>query len=516
MNARFPLQFLRLYLFITILLFGGGLKNAVQAQEINPAYQSVIRKYLGTTDTSRFMRITHEFLIQRHVVIPKPVVVEKTTLEVAGTVKGDILALDGDVYLDSTASVQGDIIAINGWVTLKPGAEVSGIIRETTWETVASEDREDDEYIYIPKPYPRDVSREIGQKFILRYNRAEGVFVGIRRPRHYAPERLFNLYYELGYGFASKSWRYLVGLERNIRLGEATLWDLGLKKYDRTVVRDTWRLGETENSLTAFFFNEDYYDYYRADGFAVTMGFRYKDQFVVEGEYAEERTNSMPNRTDWAVWGKTKQFRPAMELGEDARYYRLFRVNGKFQAGTRSWNGERNPLAQFNVWGEYAPRSWMAQWQYQRLETEVKLTVPLSHIDRFRVRLRGGSSFGKLPVQRQFFLGGFSTLRGYRFNAFQGNRYLLANVEYQISSAFIEDFIFGLDTDFVIFYDAGSAWWVDEQTPVWELLPGEATMYQDVGIGIGSVTDGIRVNIARPLGSSAGPVRINVRIQKAF
>jgi len=88
MMTRPPLKLYQLIMLIMLSVLAGGLKNTVQAQHKNPGYQSVIQKFLGTTDTSRIMRITHEFVIPKNRVINKSIVVEKTTLEVAGTVEG--------------------------------------------------------------------------------------------------------------------------------------------------------------------------------------------------------------------------------------------------------------------------------------------------------------------------------------------------------------------------------------------------------------------------------------------
>ncbi len=505
--------------WMMLLLMGLMIGVPVRAQETHPDYTAAIQQFIGTLDTSQYRQIFSDTVIPRDSLIPQSIVVETATLRVAGTVNGTILALDSDVYLDSTAVVHGDVVAINGWVTLQPGAEVSGIIRETTWETVFPATCSDEEFFYFPAPHSTAVSRKLGNRLLLRYNRAEGLFVGIQNWREYVENRSLNLFFQLGYGFASKAARFQLGIQRKFNLGARAYWDVGVAGYNRTDARDTWRLTELENSLTAFFFNEDYYDFYRTNGFALRSSIHFTPTAYLQGEYAEERYNTLPNRTDWAVWGSNKQFRPALMLGDYARFYRLWRLEGSIQTAKHSWNNDKLPLAQFQFWGEIAPARWNENWQYQRVEAEAKLTVPLSSMDRVRFRLRGGSSSGNMPIQRQFLLGGFSTLRGYRFNAFAGNRYILANVEYQIASDFIEDLLFGLDTDFVIFYDTGSAWTVDQNIAVWQLQIDQTHWYQDVGIGVGDIADGVRINIAKPLTAINGEndaFRVIVRIHKAF
>ncbi len=467
-----------------------------------------------------FQIIKHDTIISKNSVVKNSIVVKNATLHIGGTVKGNIVALNGDVFVDSTAVVTGNITAVNGWVTLQPGAQVSGIIRETTWETVVQPSEPDEELaFYFPQPEIAFPEHSRYRSFRLRYNRVEGLFLGFQNIGGYPHRRPLQLLWQVGYGFSSKKGQFLLGVQRQFDLSSFLSWKIGGQWYRQTAVRDNWRLSELENTITAFFFNEDYLDYFWKEGGSFFTVLTIRPYLWVRAEYVEEQHQELPVVTDWAVWGKTKQFRPALVLGDYARFYRLLRLQVIWQTKNKSWQGDALPVARLQFWWEAAPRNWMGNWAYQRIEVEMVLNVPLSRIDRLRLRLRGGSAYGELPPQRLFLLGGFSTLRAYAFNEFQGNRYLLANVEYQVINNVVDDLLFGLDTDLVIFLDSGAAWRVAKEKPWWRLEWENAPWVSNIGIGLGSARDGLRINFSRPLtqqGRTLDNLKITVRIQKTF
>ncbi len=79
----------------------------------------------------------------------------------------------------------------------------------------------------------------------------------------------------------------------------------------------------------------------------------------------------------------------------------------------------------------------------------------------FTFRAVFGNSDGYLPVYKQFYLGGLSTLHGYAHKEFTGNRFWMTNSEYKIDFPKSE---FGLS----LFWDAGqiSAGSLDSDTEI--------------------------------------------------
>ena len=68
----------------------------------------------------------------------------------------------------------------------------------------------------------------------------------------------------------------------------------------------------------------------------------------------------------------------------------------------------------------------------------------------FATRMRAGFSSGALPWAEQYFVGGGSTVRGFKDDRYEGDEMFLANVELRVP--------FEKNFSFVVFYDTGMAW----------------------------------------------------------
>ncbi len=68
----------------------------------------------------------------------------------------------------------------------------------------------------------------------------------------------------------------------------------------------------------------------------------------------------------------------------------------------------------------------------------------------FATRMRAGFSSGALPWAEQYFVGGGTTVRGFKDDRYEGDEMFLANVELRVP--------FEKNFSFVVFYDTGMAW----------------------------------------------------------
>src|SRR5574341_2126860 len=96
---------------------------------------------------------------------------------------------------------------------------------------------------------------------------------------------------------------------------------------------------------------------------------------------------------------------------------------------------------------------------------DIRRYQPIGYGKNFDIRLRAGTGRGILPSQYLFDLGGISTLRGYRFKEFTGDRMVLANVEYRLNSktSRLHDIPIIEEFNLILFADAGLAWFAEDK-----------------------------------------------------
>ena len=100
-----------------------------------------------------------------------------------------------------------------------------------------------------------------------------------------------------------------------------------------------------------------------------------------------------------------------------------------------------------------------SDFSFNQYTLELRRYQNFGYRERLDIRLKLGSSEGQLPIQKKYQIGGLSTLRGYHYKAFQGDRLFLANFEYNMNpKVFSTDLLFLDELNYVIFYDIGDAW----------------------------------------------------------
>lgn len=379
---------------------------------------------------------------------------------------------------------------------------------------------------------------------VARYDRAEGLFAGWRMPRTYSQQRVLTHYGEAGYSFYREDWRYQAGGEVFTFYGlprEGTnLVTVGAEVHDLTDSQDGWLISEEENSLHAALFRRDYRDYYQRTGWSVYSGHNIGGVLQVTGRYSREEFFSMATGVDWALVDSRftrNAFRPnpAVDEGEISSARADLQLDTRDRRN-RPWQGWL-----INALFERAGGIFEGDHQYKRYLLDLRRYQPIGLGTRLDLRLRSGSAKGQLPRQYRYDLGGLSTLRGYGFKSFTGDRMLLVNLEYWVDGD--RHFAGDLPVDglgLAVFFDAGSAWFAgdlsdpfDHFTDLLEATasdPVEATasdpmaatasdrprLRRSVGFGIGTTDDGFRINIAHPLDADGDPWRLSARFSRSF
>lgn len=327
---------------------------------------------------------------------------------------------------------------------------------------------------------------------LLRFNRVEGPAVGGRFQARFGAGFLGPLNFTATgfFGFADLEPKARISLERATvprRLA------LGVYREVRPTDPQGRYLG-MGNSLNALLFGRDDGEYFLATGadFTWRPPEAARQSFLFRG-YAE-RQDPMVRKIDWALfrsWSGDGVFRanvPADRLEEAGAELRI-----------SPWWGSDPLLPQvgLELYGHGA--SWRsvgetAQEEYARAAATLRLAVPLAAA-RWRVgmELGGGTTWGVAPLQRSWFLGGPTSLRGYGASTVFGPSFVRGRLEvarrYDIGTL-------------SAFTDAGWAG-VRDAFDADDLLYG-------VGIG-GSILDGlIRMDLSHGLTGSLKRFRVDL------
>ncbi len=506
-------------------------------------------------DRHKVLRILGDGVIERGDLVEGDVVVVKGTLILKGRVKGNVLALFSELELLRTAEVQGALVCVDGKIWRESGAVVSGdIIEKDTGMThdrirhgrkYGDRDEEGDENVWHGHwRHGNDLDDGL-EGLWFEYNRVYGHTLGFRLPNPQWWERQrrpFGLYGKIGYGFAAKRGEYQIGMQR--RLMSAHPIAFGGDYHDLCDSEDRWVIGDIENTLAALFLREDFRDYYRRIGYNLYLSQTISQTVNLRLDYRNDDIRNLDTKTNWSVFGGKKKFRPnphaLPEMAADqspVTCRNLESVQATLELDTRDSRTAPQQGWYVHAFAEQAKFTESDGHSFDRYVIDLRRYQPLGWIENLDVRLRAGTSQGLLPPMYWFDLGGISTLRGYRFKAFSGDRMVLANIEYRMNTAGSDWFLLD-DFDLVLFVDSGCAWFANGHTPdelalypvphkvqsrtaatSWKDDFGSLTwsrMKTNVGLGLASRDGDFRIDFAKPTDHKASDLVITFRIKKAF
>jgi cytoskeletal protein CcmA (bactofilin family) len=493
---------------------------------------------LESTDTTS-MRITFDgkrgaihftgdVVIDERDRIDGNIVVRDGSLTVRGRIDGDVLVLNGNVYVETGGFVGGTVTTMNGTVH-NTGGEITGRVEEKEGVEIAYTHRETKSARRVPYRLTNELQEDLTVRdlmlnpFFLGFNRVEGFSIGLgsKKNLYWDGSMGLSLYGQVGYAFKAHRWRAQLGGTRQVVVGTDRIIEFGGEVYSLTDSKDRWIMDRFENDLAAFFFNYDYLDYYDREGFSVYAG-HYFDLARLSGhlrlQYLNEMHTSMPNRTDWSLFSRSRSYRENPMVDEG-------RLNAiRVALNVSSVKPIPHRLHGWNILAalEYTSPDVGGAFDYTQYILDVRRYQPISDYDTINLRLRVGSSERDLPVQRMHELGGLGTMPGFPHKSFTGNRMLLFNAEYVLRGTVLNQLLFVPRNMFggltlLLFMDTG---WTDLVDPSFGAFQGFdelslRNLKTSLGLGLGSRDGAFRVGFAWRTDRAGSPA-VFVRIARPF
>ncbi|MGD2134788.1 MAG: hypothetical protein PVF27_01455 [Gemmatimonadales bacterium] len=486
-------------------------------------------------------------------VLEGPVLVE-------GVIKGDLVAINANVALASTAEIAGDVLVLGGALVHRAGADVRGGVERYSGGLEVR--RLDGRIELLERPRtthrrrPTRRYRPSGDADIVltsggTYNRVEGlpILLGPRidwgRSIRGRIEALavFRTARELEASRKNIGYR----VEGSLSFGYDRLLTVGGRAYDVVRPLETWGLRANEVGFGTFLFHRDYRDYYLTEGAAAFVRLAPTRGVTLEGELAFDRETSIGTRDPWTLFRGDDAWRanPTIDAGSFRHLSAALELDSRVSgwAGGFAWwfRGEWERGTSDDVQPRSLPLTVRdplpaIDYTYDRVALDLRLYQRIGWGGDLRLRGLAAASVGEhpLPVQRRLSLGGPALMPGYAFRSLACNggvvdlslpalcdRVLLLQAEYRGGFGLgivprhwddrdwnewgdWDEWFWFDGPNLVLFADGGVGWLEHED-------PGDLQF--DVGVGLEFGSFGIYA--ARALVEDE-PIRFSVRLNRRF
>jgi hypothetical protein len=340
------------------------------------------------------------------------------------------------------------------------------------------------------------------------YTRVDGAHLGVRYGFNRTDRRITRIDAELGYALGRERLLWSTGVSQPLFGGQLMVGG-GAHRLTRGFAFDDEIVGTFENTLAAFLVKEDYREYLEGTGGHVFVRWNATDKYALTTSWLAEEHRALDVTADWSLFdGARGQFR----LNPEAREGMLRSLTATISHDSRPKDSDNGvPFI-----GEIrrSNRDWVrlsyetsgtdlgGDFDYALARLDARGYWKLSPEQFFSARLLAGREVrGELPVQRELYAGGISTLRAHPYKAYRGDRQFLFSAEYAV------DLVRAAQG--VVFTDIGRAWF-DEQYPDGPRLP------IDVGLGLQTRDERVRILLAKDTRDSDAPLFLTVRTRATF
>ncbi len=312
---------------------------------------------------------------------------------------------------------------------------------------------------------------------ILSFNRVHGVVLGAGATlaTHFTGEE--QLFGSVSGGFSSNIWNYSFGIEKSFFRRFPLTMGIGLFKVTDSS-SNAFRLLPYDSSLSASVYGTALDDYYQREGEQIWITQTFGTSSLLRLEFTQENHDNLFKSTDWSYFDRTRPKRGNARI--DRGHLKIISLGYTFDTRDRKstikrpqyvgshllpWPNERTRRGwRGHVGVEMAGSYLGGEYTFNLYKLKLVRYTRLFGPHQLNFRLSGDFSDAPLPRQRLLYLGGTTTLRGYDFNTFAGDKRILLNIEYR----FFEETRFNINTDaafgwaFTTFLDTGQVWQFDE------------------------------------------------------
>jgi len=356
--------------------------------------------------------------------------------------------------------------------------------------------------------------------FFLRYadigfNRVEGFRLGARVDVD-SIAGVLDVRTGFAYGFSDRLTKYSAGV--TVFTSEERMFGIGGDIYRRIDHRpDLGYYATLVNSLTSVLAKNDYWDYYRAEGWDVFLTGRPSRLISARLSFASEEHRSINNTTEFGLFFRSRDYRknPPVEEGRFNALRLWARLGADPVPLELAWRDALELAVEYSE-----PSLTGGEFDFLRYYAVGSIAVPTFGQSFFlkpvlRLRISAGSSTGDLPAQRLFDLESnlsgiapFGVLRGARVKEFSGTSFVSASVEHNFRSipflALGLPFLYENNLELVLHGSAARVW---NRSP-YPVAP-TGGWYYEAGLGISRIFELFRADITWRLSDPKG-IRLTV------
>ncbi|MEO5931241.1 MAG: hypothetical protein ABIR47_15010 [Candidatus Kapaibacterium sp.] len=359
--------------------------------------------------------------------------------------------------------------------------------------------------VYARRPL---LGLEDSPPFILNYDRADGLFLGLgeNMPAANFLERRLQGYLGFGYAVGSHYWQVYGGLSRDF-LSVSTPLRIGGEGHIMTDTRDAWKVGRFENAIDALLDGVDSRDYYQRKGYSLSIEQFLSPRIGIRGEFRSDRHTNSRREVGWSLFGPKQPFRDVPGIQEGHMTSGAVSLVMDYMS-LRSWSETQFGLEAAAEWGTLDGS--FAQYV---LDLRLK-TVAIDPWLSLAVHGRLGSATGAAPLQKLFTIGGWGTLPGYPQNAYEGNRMALLQTDLLIAPFARVRFLHDLRV--IVSNDFGAVSMADSTAGPFTGIPTDPALFlYSPGIYVGTPAGQFRIGFAFRTDIFRDP-RLVIRLNQVF